>query len=367
MKVCTSRETLLAPLLAVSGVVERRHRIPILSHVLIEAGSEEVRLSTTDLEVELQTTVPLAAEETGRTTVSAKKLCGIVRTLPAGSEITLTAGKEHLDLSSGSSHFRLGVLCADDFPAVSEFKEYLEIQLRAPALSQVIVKTQFAMAQQDVRFFLNGLLMDLDGENLVAVATDGHRLALSATGLKTPEQKNCQIIVPRKAVQEMMRLLDHQDGDVRMRIGENHIQLYVASVRLTAKLIDGSFPDYKRAIPKDGDHVAKINREQLQQALYRLSILSDEKYKSIKVELSDERIRITARNPEQETAEEEVQADYDGSDLAIGFNVAYLLDALSAISTEDVLFKLTDPDAACLIIPDERDVREQYVVMPMRL
>ncbi|MGH8657175.1 MAG: DNA polymerase III subunit beta [Gammaproteobacteria bacterium] len=367
MKVCTTREVLLAPLLAVSGVVERRHKLLILSNVLIEAGSEEFHLSTTDLEVEIQAVVPLAAEETGKTTVSAKKLCGIVRALPMGAEITLDGRREHLEINSGSSHFRLAKLSADDFPSVSEITEGLEVKVKAPTLSHVIGKTQFAMAQQDVRFFLNGLLMHLDGENLVAVATDGHRLALSGTPLKTPEQKACQVIVPRKAVHEIMRLLDHRDEEVVIRIGENHIQVRIGSQKLTAKLIDGSFPDYTRAIPGGGDQIARINREQLQQALTRLSILSDEKYRSIKAELSKECIKISARNPEQETAEEEVQTDYQGSELVIGFNIAYLLDVLSVISTEDVVFKLTDPDAACLIIPDEKDIREKYVVMPMRL
>ena len=367
MKVCTTREVLLAPLLAVAGVVERRHKLPILSNVLIEAGSEEFHLSTTDLEVELQAVVALAAEETGKTTVSAKKLCGIVRALPMGAEITLHGGREHLEINSGSSHFRLAMLSANDFPSVSEITGCLEVKIKAPILSHVIGKTQFAMAQQDVRFFLNGLLMHLDGENLVTVATDGHRLALSVTPLKTSEQDGCQVIVPRKAVQEMMRLLDHRDEEVVIRIGENHIQVRIGSQRLTAKLIDGSFPDYKRAIPAGGDQVVRINREQLEQALYRLSILSDEKYRSIKAELSKEWMKISARNPEQETAEEELQADYQGSDLVIGFNVTYLLDVLSAISTEEVVFKLTDPDAACLIVPDDKDITEKYVVMPMRL
>ncbi|MCI0557798.1 MAG: DNA polymerase III subunit beta [Nitrososphaera sp.] len=357
----------MAPLLAVSGVVERRHKLPILSNVLVEVGREELHLSTSDLEVELQTAVPLVAEETGKTTVSARKLCAIVRALPMGAEITLHGMGEHLEIDSGSSHFRLVMLSADDFPSVSEITECLEVKIKAPILSRVLGKTQFAMAQQDVRFFLNGLLMHLDGENLVAVATDGHRLALSATPLKTPEQTNCQVIVPRKAVQEMMRLLDHRDEEVVIRIGENHIQVRIGSQRLTAKLIDGSFPDYRRTIPGSGNQVARINREQLAQALYRLSILSDEKYRSIRAELSKECMKISARNPEQETAEEEVQADYQGSELVIGFNVTYLLDVLSAISTEDVLFKLSDPDAACLIVPDENDIREKYVVMPMRL
>lgn len=367
MKVCTTREVLLAPLLAVTGVVERRHKLPVLSNVLIEAGSEEFCLITTDLEVELQAVVPLVAEEIGRTTVSAKKLCGIVRALPTGAEIALHGREEHLRVDSGNSHFRLATLPADDFPSVSELTKFLEVKIRASTLSHVIGKTQFAMAQQDVRFFLNGLFMHLDGENLVAVATDGHRLAFSGTPLSTAEQKGCQVIVPRKAVQEMMRLLDHRDEEVVIRIAENHIQVGIGSQRLTAKLIDGSFPDYKRAIPGGGDQVARINREHLQQALYRLLILSDEKYRSIKAELSKECVKISARNPEQETAEEEVQADYQGSDLVIGFNVTYLLDVLSVISTEDVLFKLTDPDAACLIVPDEKDIREKYVVMPMRL
>ena len=358
---------MLAPLLAISGVVERRHKLPILSNVLIEVRSEELQLSTTDLEVELQTVVPLVAEETGKTTVSAKKLSGIVRALPMGAEIRLHTRQEHLDINSGSSHFRLAMRSADDFPNVSEIRECLEIKIKAPILSRVIGKTQFAMGQQDVRFFLNGLLMHLDGENLVAVATDGHRLALSATVFKTPVKKDCQVIVPRKAVQEMMRLLDHRDEEVVIRIGENHIQVGIGSLRLTAKLIDGSFPDYKRAIPGGGDQIARINREQLQQALHRLSILSDEKYRSVKAELSKESMKISARNPEQETAEEEMQADYQGSDLAIGFNVTYLLDVLSAISTEAVVFKLTDADAACLIVPDQKDLKEQYVVMPMRL
>ncbi|MCI0556938.1 MAG: DNA polymerase III subunit beta [Nitrososphaera sp.] len=367
MKVCTTREVLLAPLLAVTGVVERRNKLPILSNVLIEAGSEEFHLSTTDLEVELQAVVPLVAEETGKTTVSAKKLCGIVRALPMGGEITLHGRREHLEINSGSSHFRLAMLSADDFPNVSEITECLEVKIKAPILSHVIGKTQFAMAQQDVRFFLNGLLMHLDGENLVAVATDGHRLALSSTPLKTPEQKSCQVIVPRKAVQEMVRLLDHRDEEVVLRIGENHFEVRIGSQRLTSKLIDGSFPDYKRSIPGGGDQVARINREKLQQALYRLSILSDERYRSIKAELSKECMKMSARNPEQETAEEEVQADYKGSDLVIGFNVTYLLDVLSAISTEEVVFKLTDPDAACLIVPDDKEIKEKYVVMPMRL
>ncbi|MGH8655269.1 MAG: DNA polymerase III subunit beta [Gammaproteobacteria bacterium] len=367
MKVFTTREVLLAPLVAVSGVVERRHKLPILSNVLIEAKGKEFYLSTSDLEVELQMAVPLVAEELGKTTVSARKLCGIIRALPMGAEITLLGRQQQLEIDSGSSHFRLAMLPADDFPSVSEITEYLELKIAAPILSDLIAKTQFAMAQQDVRFFLNGMLMHFDGENLVVVATDGHRLALSTTALKMPEDKGCQIIVPRKAVQEITRLLDHRDEDTVIRIGKNHIQVFIGPQSLTAKLIDGSFPDYKRTIPGGGYNIVKINREQLQQALNRLSILSDEKYRSIKAELSRECIKVSARNPEQETAEEEIQANYQGTELVVGFNLTYLLDVLSAISTDNVIFKLTDPDTGCLIVPDENSGKEKYVVMPMRL
>lgn len=365
MKVLTTREALLSPLLAVSGVVERRHKLPILSNVLLEAKSDELHLSASDLEVELRTAVLLAPEEIGKTTVSARKLCGIFRALPMGAEVSLLGRQEHLEIDSGSSHFRLAMLPADDFPSVNEINEFLEFKINASRLSELIGKTHFAMAQQDVRFFLNGMLVHLDGENLVLVATDGHRLAFGKTTLEIPGQKEHQIIVPRKAVQEMARLLDNREEEALIRIGPNHIQVRIGAHSLTAKLIDGSFPDYKRAIPGRGDHIARIDRERLQQGLHRLSILSDEKYRSIKAELSKERIKISARNLEQDSAEEEIPADYSGNDLIVGFNVTYLLDVLSAISTKNVVFKLTDPDAGCLIIPE--DGKEKYVVMPMRL
>lgn len=367
MKLFTHRETLLEPLQAVSGVVERRQTLPVLSSVLIECKEEACFLTTSDLEVEVQSTIALVAEELGKTAASARKLLGIIRALPAKAKVALSQGQGHLEIQSGTSRFKLATFEAADFPKVGEIEARMDISIDNSILLQLIQKTQFAMAQQDVRFFLNGILMDFDGKKMVIVATDGHRLALSETGFTLGHDDGRQVIVPRKAVQEMMRLLEDGDGEAEVRIGENHIQVGIGRKRLTAKLIDASFPDYRRVIPRGGEHVIRVDRVRLQNALCRIAVVSPEKHRGIKAEFLKERLRVSTRNLQQETAEEEIETDYEGTELSIGFNLNYLMDVVSVIATEEIVFELRDPDSGCVILPGDGNEADKYVVMPMRL
>ncbi|KFZ36154.1 DNA polymerase III subunit beta [Shewanella mangrovi] len=366
MKFSIERDELLKPLQLVSGAVERRHNLPILSNVLVEVSGHSLKLTGTDLEVELVGSAPITGDiQEGRTTVPAKKLLDIVKSLPDHSEVNVEQQENKWLLRSGRSRFTLATLPAEEYPNVESFQPNIELSLSQGLLKSLIEATQFSMANQDVRYYLNGLLLETEGSVLRAVATDGHRLALSHRSIEANLAEN-QVIVPRKGVVELSRLLDSDDQSIALAIGENAIRATTASAVLTSKLVDGRFPDYRRVLPKGGDKVVIASRNSLKQSLLRASILSNEKFRGVRIQLSDSLLKINANNPEQEEAEEIVDVEYSGPSLEIGFNVSYLLDVLNSLKSDDVRITLSDGNSSALI---ENHVEEDsmYVVMPMRL
>lgn len=366
MKFSIDRDALLKPLQLVSGAVERRHNLPILANLLVEVSNHSLKMTGTDLEVELVGSAEVSGEvQEGRTTVPAKKLLDIVKSLPEQSEIKIEQQENKWLLRSGRSRFSLATLPAEEYPNVESFLPAIEFSLKQGTLKSLIDATQFSMANQDVRYYLNGLLLETEGNVLRAIATDGHRLALSHREIAASLPEN-QVIVPRKGVMELARLLDSEDQDIHIAIGENAIRATTASAVFTSKLVDGRFPDYRRVLPKGGDKIVLASRNQLKQALLRASILSNEKFRGVRVQLENALLKITANNPEQEEAEEIIDVDYAGQPLEIGFNVSYLLDVLNGLKADEVRITLSDGNSSALI---ENHVEEDsmYVVMPMRL
>ncbi|NMH66792.1 DNA polymerase III subunit beta [Shewanella salipaludis] len=366
MKFSIDRDALLKPLQLVCGAVERRHNLPILANLLVEVSNNSLKLTGTDLEVELvgQATVHGDVQE-GRTTVPAKKLLDIVKSLPEQSELKVEQQDNKWLLRSGRSRFSLATLPAEEYPNVEAFQADIEFSLKQGTLKSIIDSTQFSMANQDVRYYLNGLLFETEANVLRAIATDGHRLAMShrVIDANLPEK---QVIVPRKGVMEMARLLEAEDQDIGIAIGENAIRATTANAVFTSKLVDGRFPDYRRVLPKGGDKIVIASRHQLKQALTRASILSNEKFRGVRIQLENNLLKITANNPEQEEAEEIIDVEYGAAPLEIGFNVSYLLDVLNSLRSDDVRITLIDGNSSALI---ENHVEEDsmYVVMPMRL
>lgn len=369
MKFTIQREALLKPLQFIIGVVERRQTLPVLSNVLLNVQKDQISMTATDLEIEIVSTTPLDVVETGTTTLPARKFLDIVRALPEDAQIQLSLedDKDRVLIRSGKSRFNLALLSADDFPNIEEINSSFEFELAQSTLQQLIDKTQFAMAQQDVRYYLNGLLMEITEGSVKTVATDGHRLAYCETDADVKPSDKIQVIIPRKGVIELAKLLDDSAEPAKIRIGTNHLQVNIPGVRFTSKLIDGRFPDYDRVIPKHGDKDVSADRDNLRQALARTSILSNEKYRGIRIKLSNGLLQSQAHNPEMEEAEEEVEVSYKGESLEIGFNVNYIMDALAVIPTATVNLTFGDSNSSCLITPDNGDINCQYVIMPMRL
>jgi DNA polymerase-3 subunit beta len=366
MKFSIQREALLKPLQHIIGVVERRQTLPVLGNVLLNASRKAITLTTTDLEVELQAQVDLPVTEPGDITLPARKLLDICRTLPEEATLDIVVKQERATLKSGKSRFTLATLPASEFPVIDKIKSARQFSLPQHDLHALIERTAFAMAQQDVRYYLNGLMLEPDAGVLRAVATDGHRLALCELAADVGEGVEKQVIVPRKGVQELQRLLDEKDTPVQVEIGTNHIRIMADGLRFTSKLIDGRFPDYQRVIPENADKLLQIGREPLRQALTRTSILSNEKYRGIRMEVSENNIKIQAHNPEQEEAVEDLEARYQHESLVIGFNVTYLLDVLNVLDSAEVDIHLTDANSSTLLTePGAENCR--YVVMPMRL
>jgi DNA polymerase-3 subunit beta len=366
MNINIKREELLPALQTVNGVVERRQTLPILSNLLLNAGKKQMTLTASDMEVELVASVDKPGTEAGEITLPARKLLDICRTLPEDAEIKLETAGDQAVVRSGKSRFTLSTLPAQEYPLVEMNEALVEFELPQQTLKLLLERTAFAMAQQDVRYYLNGLLLELEKQTIRAVATDGHRLALCHTDIDLDISEPLQIIVPRKGVQELIRLLEDSDEAASVRISSNHIQIAVEGLKFTSKLIDGKFPDYARVIPELGKSPIIADRERLRQSLIRASILSNEKYRGVRLLLEDGRMRAIAHNPEQEEAEEEVEVSYSGPDMEIGFNVSYLLDALGIIRTDKVHLTINDPNSSCLLLAENSD-ECKYVVMPMRL
>lgn len=366
MRFSLQREVFLKPLGQVVNVVERRQTLPVLANLLVQVSAGQLSLTGTDLEVEMVSRVTVDEAQDGETTIPARKLFDIVRALPDGSKVTVSQTGDKITVQAGRSRFTLASLPANDFPSVDEVEATERVNVPEAALKELIERTAFAMAQQDVRYYLNGLLFDLADTRLRCVATDGHRLALCEAALEDAVQTKRQIIVPRKGVTELQRLLEGSDRSLELEMGRSHIRVKRDDVTFTSKLIDGRFPDYEAVIPIGADREVRVERETLRAALQRAAILSNEKYRGVRVEVSPGQLKINAHNPEQEEAQEEIEADTKVNDLAVGFNVNYLLDALSALRDEHVVIMLRDANSSALVRESSSD-KCRHVVMPLRL
>ena len=365
MKFSISRDALVKPLNLVAGVVERRQTLPILSNVLLSLNGSQLSLTGTDLEVELVGRVEVeGGAEDGEITVPARKLVDICKSLPDGSKIEFSLDSGKAMVRAGRSRFTLSTLPASEFPSVEEDGGDLTLEVPQSVIKRLIERTAFAMAQQDVRYYLNGMLLELKAGRLRMVATDGHRLAL-CTASDAVSVGDASVIVPRKGILELSRLLD-ADESLKLVIGSNHIRAANHQFTFTSKLVDGKFPEYERVLPKSADKTIVGERLELRQAFTRTAILSNEKYRGVRLKLSADTLDITANNPEQEQAEEVVAVEYQGDELEVGCSVSYLLDVLSVLDGDKIRLSLSD-SASSALLEEAEEGDSLYVVMPMRL
>lgn len=366
MNFTIDRDSIIKPLQTVTGVVERRQTMPILANVLLSVKNNRLSLTGTDLEVEMQSHTALVNAEDGEITIPARKFLDICRALPDQAEIKLSLKDNRAVIRSGKSRFILSTLSASEFPNIETVNPNLTFSIPQKVLKDALERTSFAMAQQDVRYYLNGMLFEINDGKLILVATDGHRLALCDTDQSIEFNDIQQVIVPRKGVLELMKLLADDESPVEVQLGNNFIRLQSDSLTFTSKLIDGRFPDYQNVVPQNSNKTALCDRDALRQALARVSILSNEKYRGVRLQFMDGKLHIQAHNPEQEEAEEEIAIQFRGDELEIGFNVSYIMDAVTACTAEQVQLSLADPNSCCLI-EGLGDDNYRYVIMPMRL
>ncbi len=366
MKIQVGRNELLGALQSVIGVVERRQTLPVLANFLLEASEDTLTVVGTDLEMELVGRARVQNLAPGRTTVPARKLFDICRGLPEGAEVSLELSGDKVLVKSGKSRFTLSTLKADEFPAMGLNGAGMAVKLKRAELKQLLERTQFAMAQQDVRYYLNGLLIDVTPARIRAVATDGHRLAFSELKRETGASESLQVILPRKSILELSRLLDNTDEEVVVLLSAGQAVVDIDTVRLTTKTIDGRFPDYERVIPENGDKKVTADRETLRRALARTAILSNEKFRGVRLLLEEGLLKLQTHNPEHEEAEEEVEVSYSGASMEIGFNVNYLMDALAVMNAAQVNLELKNAESSGLLHETD-DRSSKYVIMPMRL
>ena len=365
--ISVQRDVILLPLQAVSGVVERRHTLPILSNVLLELKEGLLTLTATDLEIQVASRNEADGAGTEQaTTVSARKLQDILRSLPEGAAISMDIQDRRLQIKAGKSKFALQTLPANDFPKLAMGgPASAQVELGQRELKRLFALVHYAMAQQDIRYYLNGLLLSLSPQGVTVVATDGHRLALATTPVEL-EVAKMDVILPRKAVLELSKLLGDGDGVLRMEVRENQVAFSFGVVELVSKVVDGKFPDYQKVIPVGYKKGFTIPCDVLRQALQRAAILSNEKFRGVRWVLTTNSLRIVSSNTEQEEAEEELEIDYSGDALDIGFNVSYLLDVLGNVSAGEIECWLGDSNSSMLItVPGDPNFK--YVVMPMRI
>jgi len=361
------RDEILGPLSAVSGIIERRHTLPILSNVLIDRAADALCFLATDIEIQITARSNLeAAAEARSLTVGARKFLDILRALPESAEVTLQQQDKRLVVKAGKSRFMLQTLPAEDFPRLARpAGEATRFSLEQKALRRLLGLVQYAMAQQDIRYYLNGLLMVVEDRSLKLVATDGHRLAFVMLKLESTLPRQ-EVIVPRKSVLELSKLLADNDDEVKIELSSTQAVFSFGTVELVSKLVDGKFPDYTRVIPTQHKNKLQIEREPLRQALLRAAILSNEKFRGVRWVLADGSLRIVSSNAEQEEAHEELEVKYSGDALDIGFNVNYLLDVLNNVSGNEIECAFGDSSSSALIsYSSEKDFK--YVVMPMRI
>jgi DNA polymerase III subunit beta len=367
----TAQEKVLGALQSVAGIVERRHTLPILANVLIRKTGEQIELTTSDLEIQVRTRSELGGDGGNfATTVGARKLIDILRSMPADQVVTLTANQSKLTLQGGKSRFTLQTLPSDDFPLVQEAADFgPAFSVPQKTLKGLINQVHFAMAVHDIRYYLNGILFVAEGKSLTLVATDGHRLALAQATLDVEIPKQ-EVILPRKTVLELQRLLrdekEGEDNQIEMRFAGNQAKFSFSGMEFVTKLVEGKFPDYNRVIPKNHKNAVTLGRLPFLASLQRAAILTSEKFKGVRVNIEPGSLRIASSNAEQEEAKEELEVDYAGDAIEIGFNVTYLIDALSNMSVEMIKLELQDTNSSALItVPELAGFK--YVVMPMRI
>ena len=365
----TQRDALLAPLQSVSGIVEKKHTLPILSNVLLEKAGDKLTLLATDIEIQITTsTDAVGGEGDAAVTVGARKLQDILRSLPDTAEVAVTVDDKRLLVKAGKSRFTLQTLPAEDFPRMTLAEgEQKSLTVTQKQFRQLLGKTQFAMAAQDVRYYLNGLLLLVEGNELRAVATDGHRLAYASMpldGEALPARH--ELILPRKTVLELSRLLADSDDALVIELAPNQVRFKFGHITLVSKQIDGKFPDYERVIPPSLRNIVTLNRAALLQSMVRAAILTNEKFRGVRLVLGTGSMKIMAANSEQEEAQEELEVDYAGDPIDVGFNVGYLLDVLNNSSSELIEWGFNDANSSALLTIPGND-RFKYVVMPMRI
>jgi len=367
----TAQEKVLSALQAVAGIVERRHTLPILANVLIRKTGEQLELTTSDLEIQVRTRAELGGDGGNfATTVGARKLIDILRSMPNDQVVTLTANQNKLTLQGGKSRFTLQTMPSDDFPLVQEAADFgPAFSVPQKALKGLINQVHFAMAVHDIRYYLNGILFVAEGKSLTLVATDGHRLALAQATLDVEIPKQ-EVILPRKTVLELQRLLrdekEAEESQIEMRFAGNQAKFSFSGMEFVTKLVEGKFPDYNRVIPKNHKNAVTLGRAPFLASLQRAAILTSEKFKGVRVNIEPGTLRIASSNAEQEEAKEELEIDYGGDSIEIGFNVTYLIDALSNMSVEMIKLELQDTNSSALItVPEQAGFK--YVVMPMRI
>ena len=362
----TSRDALLKPLANCVGIVERRHTLPILANVLLRKENETLHFLATDVEIQIATQAASQVGEDITTTVAARKLLDIVKALPEGSEVSLNYDQKKLTVQSGKARFSVQTIDAVDFPAMLAPNEWLaEWEMPQKALKHLLNQVFFSMAQQDIRYYLNGLLLAIDKNVVRAVATDGHRLAYCETAIEA-ELSKLDLIVPRKTVLEMMRQLDDSDAVVNIQANAQMIQFSFSGHTLMSKLIEGKFPDYNKVIPKNHPKIIDINRSIFQSALQRAAIMTTDKFKGVRLVIENDKMVVSANNADQEEASDELDIVYDDQELDIGFNVNYLMDVLSNLKTDTIQLQFNDSNASALLtLPNDDSFK--YVVMPMRI
>ncbi|MGR2849575.1 DNA polymerase III subunit beta [Vibrio vulnificus] len=366
MKFTIARSHFIKPLQQVSGALGGRPTLPILGNLLINVENGQLSMTATDLEVELISKVTLEGEfEAGSITVPSRKFLDICRGLPDDAVITFVLEGDRVQVRSGRSRFSLATLPANDFPNIEDWQSEVEVSLTQGELRALIEKTQFSMANQDVRYYLNGMLFEIEGSTLRSVATDGHRMAVAQAPLSADFAQK-QIIVPRKGVQELVKLLDTPEQPVTLQIGSSNLRAEVNDFVFTSKLVDGRFPDYRRVLPQHTTKTLEASCDELRQAFSRAAILSNEKFRGVRVNLVGTEMRITANNPEQEEAEEMLDVSFEGEAIEIGFNVSYVLDVLNTLRCEQVRISMSDANASALV-ENVDDDSAMYVVMPIRL
>ncbi|NUZ04394.1 DNA polymerase III subunit beta [Piscinibacter koreensis] len=362
-----AQEKFLGALQSVAGIVERRHTLPILANVLIRKNGPDIEFTTSDLEIQVRTSAELGGDsQEFATTVGARKLIDILRALPADQTVTLSATQSKLTLQGGKSRFTLQTLPAEDFPLVQEAADFgPAFSVPQKTLRALVAQVHFAMAVHDIRYYLNGILFVAEGKSLTLVATDGHRLALAQANLETEIPKQ-EVILPRKTVLELQRLLKDEDTPIEMRFAANQAKFSFGGMEFVSKLVEGKFPDYNRVIPKNHKNKVTLGRAPLLASLQRAAILTSEKFKGIRVNIEPGLLRVASSNAEQEEATEELEIDYGGDTIEIGFNVTYLIDALTNMQQDMVTIELQDTNSSALMtVPEQSGFK--YVVMPMRI